>query len=327
MNLSEPRELAPLLEAFLLASGKPQSMERLFELFEEGERPEPPVFKKALAILAKSCDGRAFELKEVASGYRLQIREKFAPWVGRLWEERPQRYSRAMLETMALIAYRQPITRGEIEDVRGVAVNSNIVKTLLEREWIRVVGYREVPGRPAMFATTKAFLDHFNLKNLDDLPPLAELRELEPEPMLEFDDAPVPQSLQDLADASAEPEEPKEETSFHTLLLELDSMEEGIKTDFDDLLRDGEVSEGDLPKPDDTPVEMETEVEVEAEPQVVTPQAPEEDVLGVAQAREQLLAAVAALEKPAPEPELSDEEAEALALAEAIEAERRALDD
>src|SRR5207253_8436987 len=102
MNLSEPRELAPLLEAFLLASGKPQTMERLFELFEEGERPEPPVFKKALEILRKSCDGRAFELKEVASGYRLQIREKFSPWVGRLWEERPQRYSRAMLETMAL---------------------------------------------------------------------------------------------------------------------------------------------------------------------------------------------------------------------------------
>ncbi len=177
MNLTEPRELAPLLEAFLLASGKPQSMERLYELFEEAERPEPAVFKKALTILAKSCEGRAFELKEVASGYRLQIREKFAPWVGRLWEERPQRYSRAMLETLALIAYRQPITRGEIEDVRGVAVNSQIVKTLLEREWIRVVGYREVPGKPAMFATTKAFLDYFNLKNLDDLPgPGARLR-------------------------------------------------------------------------------------------------------------------------------------------------------
>ncbi|MGE8338025.1 SMC-Scp complex subunit ScpB, partial [Pseudomonas laurylsulfatiphila] len=245
MNLTEPRDLAPLLEAFLLASGKPQSLESLFELFEEGERPEPPVFKKALTILAKSCDGRAFELKEVASGYRLQIREKFAPWVGRLWEERPQRYSRAMLETMALIAYRQPITRGEIEDVRGVAVNSNIVKTLMEREWIRIVGYRDVPGKPAMFATTKAFLDHFNLKNLDDLPPLAELRELEPDPVLDFDDAPVPAGLQELADASAEPEEPKEETSFHTLLLELDSMEEGIKTDFDDLLRDGAVTEFD----------------------------------------------------------------------------------
>ncbi|WP_053147160.1 SMC-Scp complex subunit ScpB [Pseudomonas sp. Pf153] len=315
MNLTEPRELAPLLEAFLLASGKPQSMERLFELFEEGERPEPAVFKKALVLLGKSCEGRAFELKEVASGYRLQIREKFAPWVGRLWEERPQRYSRAMLETMALIAYRQPITRGEIEDVRGVAVNSNIVKTLLEREWIRVVGYRDVPGKPAMFATTKALLDHFNLKNLDELPPLAELRELEPEPMLEFDDAPVPQGLQDLADASAEPEEPKEETSFHSLLLELDTMEEGLKTDFDDLLRDGPEIENEaqgLPEPG---------LEPEPEPE------PEDDPLGVAEAREKLLAAVAALEPREPEPELSEEEAEARALAEAIENERRQFDD
>ncbi|WP_095107385.1 SMC-Scp complex subunit ScpB [Pseudomonas sp. Irchel 3E20] len=315
MNLNEPRELAPLLEAFLLASGKPQSLERLFELFEEGERPEPPVFKKALTLLAKSCEGRAFELKEVASGYRLQIREKFSPWVGRLWEERPQRYSRAMLETMALIAYRQPITRGEIEDVRGVAVNSHIVKTLLEREWIRIVGYRDVPGKPAMFATTKGFLDHFNLKNLDDLPPLAELRELEPDPVLDFDDAPVPQALQALADASAEADEPKDETSFHTLLLELDSMEEGIKTDFDDLLRDGAGE-----------AQAEVDVaEVERPAPAQTPQAQEDDVLGVAQAREQLLAAVAALEQP--KPQLSDEEAEALALAEAIENERRQFDD
>ncbi|MDO7897135.1 SMC-Scp complex subunit ScpB [Pseudomonas citrulli] len=310
MNLTEPRELVPLLEAFLLASGKPQSMERLFELFEEGERPEPAVFKKALALLGKSCEGRAFELKEVASGYRLQIREKFAPWVGRLWEERPQRYSRAMLETMALIAYRQPITRGEIEDVRGVAVNSHIVKTLLEREWIRVVGYRDVPGKPAMFATTKAFLDHFNLKNLDDLPPLAELREIEPEPVLGFDDAPVPQRLQDLADASVEPQEPKEETSFHSLLLELDTMEEGLKTDFDDLLREGPAPVDEMP---------ETDVEPAAEAE------PEDDILGVAEAREKLLAAVAALEPPVPE--LSDEEAEARALAEAIENERRQWDD
>ena len=308
MNLTEPRELAPLLEAFLLASGKPQSLERLFELFEEAERPEPPVFKKALEILRKSCDGRAFELREVASGYRLQIREKFSPWVGRLWEERPQRYSRAMLETMALIAYRQPITRGEIEDVRGVAVNSHIVKTLLEREWIRIVGYRDVPGKPAMFATTKVFLDHFNLKNLDDLPPLAELREMETEPELDFDDAPVPASLQELADATAEPEEPKDETSFHTLLLELDDMEQGIKTDFDDLLRDGAAEP-----------ESQVNVEVESEPEAE----PEEDILGVAQAREKLLAAVAALEQPP----LSDEEDEARALAEAIEAERRQLDD
>lgn len=325
MNLTEPRELAPLLEAFLLASGKPQSLERLYELFEEGERPEPPVFKKALSLLAKSCEGRAFELKEVASGYRLQIREKFSPWVGRLWEERPQRYSRALLETMALIAYRQPITRGEIEDVRGVAVNTNIVKTLIEREWIRIVGYRDVPGKPAMFATTKAFLDHFNLKNLEDLPPLAELREMETEPVLDFDDAPVPQGLQEQADASAEPEEPKEETSFHSLLLELDSMEEGIKTDFDDLLRDAADGEVSTTEPEVETVEPAIEVELEAEPEAE----PEEDILGVAEAREKLLAAVAALEQPAPapEPELSEEEAEARALAEAIEAERREFED
>ena len=211
-----------------------------------------------------------------------------------------------MARRMALIAYRQPITRGEIEDVRGVAVNSHIVKTLLEREWIRIVGYRDVPGKPAMFATTKVFLDHFNLKNLDDLPPLAELREMEPDPVLDFDDAPVPASLQELADASAEPEEPKDETSFHTLLLELDDMEQGIKTDFDDLLRDGAV-EPEAPE----------SAEPEPEPE------PEEDILGVAEAREKLLAAVAALEQPP----LSDEEDEARALAEAIEAERRQFKD
>ena len=261
----------------------------------------------------------AFELREVASGYRLQIREKFSPWVGRLWEERPQRYSRAMLETMALIAYRQPITRGEIEDVRGVAVNSHIVKTLLEREWVRIVGYRDVPGKPAMFATTKVFLDHFNLKNLDDLPPLAELREMEPDPVLDFDDAPVPASLQELADASAEPEEPKDETSFHTLLLELDDMEQGIKTDFDDLLRDGAVGEGEQEPALQLNVEVELPVEVEEEPE---PE-PEEDILGVAEARAKLLAAVAALEQPP----LSDEEDEARALAEAIENERRQFED
>ena len=315
MNLTEPRELAPLLEAFLLASGKPQSLERLFELFEEAERPEPPVFKKALEILRKSCDGRAFELREVASGYRLQIREQFSPWVGRLWEERPQRYSRAMLETMALIAYRQPITRGEIEDVRGVAVNSHIVKTLLEREWIRVVGYRDVPGRPAMFATTKGFLDHFNLKSLDELPPLAELRELEPDPILDFDDAPVPAHLQALADESAEPEEPKDETSFRTLLTELDSMEEGLKTDFDDLLRDAVASDEQQAASEEP--EPEVQAEPEAQPQPQQPSAAE-------LARERLRAAVAALEQRSA---MSDEELEAQALADAIEQERRELED
>jgi segregation and condensation protein B len=240
MNLADPKELASLIEAFLLASGKPLSLERLSEMFEEAERPEPAQLRDALAILGRSCKGRAFELKEVASGYRLQVRERFAPWVGRLWEERPQRYSRALLETLALIAYRQPITRGEIEDVRGVAVNSQIVKTLQEREWIRVVGYRDVPGRPAMFATTRTFLDHFNLKNLSELPPLSVLRELEPEPQRddEDDDAPPPADLQaraDLALAEGEPEQIREQPSFRSLLVELDQMEQGLKIDFDDL--------------------------------------------------------------------------------------------
>lgn len=279
MNLNEPRELASLLEAFMLASGKPQSLERFYELFEEAERPEPAVFKKALTLLGKSCEGRAFELQEVASGYRLQVRERYAPWVGRLWEERPQRYSRAMLETLALIAYRQPITRGEIEDIRGVAVNSQIIKTLQEREWIRVVGHRDVPGRPAMLATTKAFLDHFNLKGLDDLPTLAALRELEPEPLLAFDeDLPVPAGLQARADAELGadgeplPAEPRDETSFRSLLAELDGMERGLKTDFDDLLERPEMPELTalaevLPAPvaDAVIVESAPELDAEAE--------------------------------------------------------------
>ncbi|MDD0843106.1 SMC-Scp complex subunit ScpB [Pseudomonas sp. Gutcm_11s] len=240
MNLADPQELASLLEAWLLASGRPLSLERLGELFEEAERPEPAQLREALEVLRQSCAGRAYELKEVASGYRLQIREKFSPWVGRLWEERPQRYSRAMLETLALIAYRQPITRGEIEDVRGVAVNSQIIKTMLERDWIRVVGYRDVPGKPAMFATTRVFLDYFNLKSLEELPPLAALRELEPEPMLALDDdLPVPAELQARVDAESgeEPAEPRDETSFRSLLAELDQMEQGLKIDFDDLQR------------------------------------------------------------------------------------------
>ncbi|GAB3474051.1 SMC-Scp complex subunit ScpB [Azotobacter salinestris] len=235
MNLNDPAELAVLLEAWLLAAGRPLSLERLGELFEEGERPDPARLRDALAILARSCQGRAFELEEVASGYRLQVRERFAPWVGRLWEERPQRYSRALLETLALIAYRQPISRGEIEEVRGVAVSSNIIKTLQEREWIRVVGYREVPGRPALFATTRAFLDHFNLKSLDELPPLAVLRSLEPGPEGAADGELPPVGLP----VRAELGEPAEQTSFRTLLAELDSMEQGLKTDFDDLPEDG----------------------------------------------------------------------------------------
>ena len=171
--------LVQIIEGAMLAAGKPLSLSQLAELFEEHERPDNAALKEALEEVAARCEGRGYELKEVASGFRFQVRQNLSPWVARLWQERPQKYSRALLETLALIAYRQPITRGEIEEIRGVAVSSNIIKTLHEREWIRVVGHRDVPGRPAMYATTRQFLDYFNLKNLDQLPALAEIRDLE----------------------------------------------------------------------------------------------------------------------------------------------------
>ena len=179
MNEEHLLRIQAIVEAALLAAGKPLSLDQLRELFTEEERPARQVMEHVMVLLEAACEGRGFELKKVASGYRLQVREEFAPWVGRLFEERPQRYSRALLETLALIAYRQPITRGEIEEIRGVTVSSNIVRTLLEREWVRVVGHRDVPGRPAMYATTKQFLDYFNLIGLDQLPPLSEVRDLE----------------------------------------------------------------------------------------------------------------------------------------------------
>jgi segregation and condensation protein B len=171
--------LVQIIEGALLAAGRPVTVPQLAELFEEHERPENTAIREALKAVAERCENRGFELQEVASGFRFQVRQSLSPWVARLWQERPQKYSRALLETLSLIAYRQPITRGEIEEIRGVAVSSNIIKTLHEREWIRVVGHRDVPGRPAMYATTRQFLDYFNLKSLDQLPALAEIRDLE----------------------------------------------------------------------------------------------------------------------------------------------------
>lgn len=171
--------LVQIIEGALLAAGKPLTVAQLGELFEDNERPENADIRAALEQVAARCDERGFELQEVASGFRFQVRQSLSPWVARLWQERPQKYSRALLETLALIAYRQPITRGEIEEIRGVAVSTNIIKTLHEREWIRVVGHRDVPGRPAMYATTRQFLDYFNLKTLDQLPALADIRDLE----------------------------------------------------------------------------------------------------------------------------------------------------
>lgn len=171
--------LRQILEGVLLAAGKPMSIAALSEIFLEAERPDNEQIRAALQKIAADCESRGFELKEVASGFRFQVRQHLSPWISRLSEEKPQRYTRALLETLGLIAYRQPITRGDIEEIRGVAVSSTIIRTLLDREWIRVVGHRDVPGRPAMFATTRQFLDYFNLKSLQELPPLAEIRDLD----------------------------------------------------------------------------------------------------------------------------------------------------
>ncbi len=182
--------LRRIIEGALLAAGEPLSVQKLLSLFDPaegeidfaGETDEKPSKEELIAVLEDiqaDCRGHGYELKEVGTGWRLQVIQETAPWVSRLWEEKPPRYSRALLETLALIAYRQPITRGDIESIRGVAVSSNIIKTLTEREWVKVVGHRDVPGRPALYATTKMFLDYFDLKSLDGLPSLSEIQDFE----------------------------------------------------------------------------------------------------------------------------------------------------
>lgn len=234
----ERPELHLILEAAIMANNKPMSLEQLANVFPQDHRPDANEVREALAILSESCADRGFELKEVASGYRFQVRQELAPWISNLWEEKPQRYTRALLETLALIAYRQPITRGEIEDIRGVSVSSNIIRTLQEREWIRVVGHRDVPGRPAMFATTRHFLDYFNLQNLNELPPLSEIRDLE-------EAAKELEAQQNLLETkqTAETEAPEEEQeviaerSAQELFNELDEMEADLPEGFDDLIK------------------------------------------------------------------------------------------
>ena len=168
--------LKNVIEAALLAAGRPVSAAELRDLFDEFARPNLAPVEAALAALVADYEGRGIALAEVASGWRIQVRADVAQPVSRLWQERPAKYSRALLETLALIAYRQPITRGEIEDIRGVAVNPNIIRTVLERGWVRVIGHRDVPGRPELLATTREFLDYFGLQSIDELPPLEELK-------------------------------------------------------------------------------------------------------------------------------------------------------
>ena len=179
-----------IVEGALLASQQPLTLVQLQGLFPEEEPAPPGSIERALELLRDGCAERGVELVEVASGFRFQVKADVHAWVARLWTERQTKYTRATLETLALIAYRQPITRGEIEQIRGVTVNSNIIKALEERDWIRVVGHRDVPGKPELLATTRAFLDYFGLKRLDELPPLSELKDIgELEPQLPFEPA------------------------------------------------------------------------------------------------------------------------------------------
>ena len=176
----EQQQLKNTIEAVLMSADKPLKVNEIEALFAgDADMPTRDEIRMAIRELGEDYQGRGFELTEVASGFRLQVSQGYSQWIGRLWEEKPARYSRALLETIALIAYRQPITRGEIEEVRGVSVSSNIIKTLMEREWIKVLGHKDVPGKPALYGTTKEFLDYFNLKSLEDLPSLAEIKDLD----------------------------------------------------------------------------------------------------------------------------------------------------
>ncbi len=175
----DEEKLKHIVEAALLAAGGPLSLENLQNLFLPEEQPERNLLRQVIAQLQEKHASGATELVQVGGGFRINVRAEFAPWVSRLWAEKPPRYSRALLETLAIIAYRQPITRGEIEDIRGVAVSSNIVRTLMERQWVREVGHRDVPGKPALLATTREFLNYFGLKGLNDLPTLAEIKDFD----------------------------------------------------------------------------------------------------------------------------------------------------
>lgn len=177
--MDDVKQLHRIIEGALFAVNEPLSIERIIALFAENDKPDKLTVRTALQQLVVDYEARGIELKELASGFQFQVKSDLSQWIKKLWEDRPPRYSRALMETLAIIAYRQPVTRGEIEEIRGVVVSSPMMKTLLERNWVRIIGYRDVPGKPGIYATTKQFLDYFGLKKLSDLPPLAEVRNLD----------------------------------------------------------------------------------------------------------------------------------------------------
>ncbi|MBS0286029.1 MAG: SMC-Scp complex subunit ScpB [Proteobacteria bacterium] len=245
-------ELVVIVEGLLFAANEPLSAEALAKLFIDEVKPKAQDIKKALNQLKKNYQDRGIELCEVASGFRFQVAQTVVPYIAKTIEEKPARYSRALLETLALIAYRQPITRGEIEDIRGVVVSSNIIKTLDEQGWIRVVGHKEVPGKPALYATTKSFLDHFGLKTLEDLPPLAALKDFE-SLNVNFEENPVLAEDNQL-ELDIEPENEMEEET------------------------EAEIEEAQAEAEEDSEAELEEEIEAEAEEAEIEEDEDEEDL-------------------------------------------------
>ena len=251
--MSELTELKRIIEGAILASESPLTIDNLESLFIV-ESPTRSEIRDAIAEIEADCESRGFELKKVATGYRFQVKEKYSEWVSRLWEERAPRYTRALLETLALIAYKQPITRGDIEEIRGVAVSTNIIRTLLEREWVRVVGHRDVPGRPAMYATTKHFLDYFNVASLEELPTLQEIKDIAAEEA----SLAVEEPLIEMTSIELEPEdlelEGANETDLDAVSQQVDQIQENIRQvmaprpeerdeDWDDLESGGSLGE------------------------------------------------------------------------------------
>ncbi len=284
--MAEPAELKNIVEAALLAAGRPLSLDNLQGLFNEVECPDKKELRALLEALADDYQGRGIEVAEVSSGWRIQVGKACSPWVSRLWDERPARYSRALMETLALIAYRQPITRGDIEDIRGVSVSTNIVKTLMEREWVHVVGHRDVPGKPSLYGTTREFLDYFGLKSLDELPTLAELRDLDdinreldlndPDMTRPMNDQAGPLSSEIAIDADA-PTGLAGDSEIHPkTAADIEAVAEALATDHEaprsgaDYAADAEVAADQLPagaqgEKSDVLVELEADAEVAAE--------------------------------------------------------------
>ena len=229
-----------IVEGLLLAAGRPLTLDNIAQIFSKKERPDKKELKAVMAAIVAESNDRGFELKEVASGFRFQVKQELSEWVAKLWEERPPRYTRALLETLSLIAYRQPITRGDIEEIRGVSVSPNIIRTLIDREWIRVVGHRDVPGRPAMFATTKQFLDYYNLKSLQELPPLSEIKDLAgAEPEFDLTEELANSRILDMPDESDDDESRVLTAVEEAQLLAEEEAVELSKKPLDEILRMG----------------------------------------------------------------------------------------